>query len=218
MTSAYAWNLCAAPDSLDDDPQSRVARSLRASESQRANSDDQALVARIRAGDATAFEVVVHRYYADLCGYVASFIHRDDAAEELVQDLLFRVWTLGARWNVQSGIATYLYGAARHAAIRYAGRERRGAQWVAAGEASDVHGHPPVAPDASVTNSALNHAIAHAILSLPPRSREAFILTRRVGMTYADAAHVMGVSVKTVETQVRLALQTLRAKLAPWKL
>jgi len=196
-------------------PQDLRDHTVSLSPKERENERD--LIERIRAGDDTAFECVVHTYYADLCAYVASFTRRDDRAEEIVQDLLFNVWRLGAQWTVTGSIAGYLFAAARHAASRDVARERRGVQWSVSGHASDVHGMTPVAPDVSLLQRDLNTAIAHAVDALPERSREAFVLTRRVGVTYADAARIMGVSVKTVETQVRLALHALRQRLAPWK-
>ena len=177
---------------------------------------DRALLDRIRAGDLAAFDAMVLAHYADLCAYVASFLHRRDMAEELVQDLFFNIWKLGAQWTVRESIAAYLYSGARHAAMRSVARTRRESQWTERRDLGAVHGEAPAAPDADLGHDELNRAIARAIAALPPRSQEAFVLTRRVGMTYADAARVMGVSVKTVETQVRLALQTLRARLAPW--
>jgi RNA polymerase sigma-70 factor (ECF subfamily) len=62
----------------------------------------------------------------------------------------------------------------------------------------------------------LERAIEHAIAQLPPRTREAFVLCRLNGLPQHDAAQVMGVSPRTVETQVGLALKALRRQLAEW--
>jgi RNA polymerase sigma-70 factor (ECF subfamily) len=51
---------------------------------------------------------------------------------------------------------------------------------------------------------------------LPPRSREAFELSRVHGLTYAEIAEVMEISVKSVETHIGRALQALRTRLAAW--
>ena len=51
---------------------------------------------------------------------------------------------------------------------------------------------------------------------MPPRCREAFTLVRLQHMSYAEAAHVMGISSKTVEVHMTRATANLRVALAPW--
>jgi RNA polymerase sigma-70 factor (ECF subfamily) len=50
--------------------------------------------------------------------------------------------------------------------------------------------------------------------ALPPRCRQAFLLRRQHGLSYAEIAQVMGIAPKTVEVQIGAALRTLRARLA----
>ena len=51
---------------------------------------------------------------------------------------------------------------------------------------------------------------------MTPRCREAFTLVRLQHLSYADTAHVMGISPKTVEIHMTRAIGILRAALAPW--
>jgi RNA polymerase sigma-70 factor (ECF subfamily) len=56
-------------------------------------------------------------------------------------------------------------------------------------------------------------AVQEAINRLPPRCREIFLLSRDGGLTYAEIARSLEISVKTVETQMGRALKALRASL-----
>ena len=56
-------------------------------------------------------------------------------------------------------------------------------------------------------------AVRRAIDALPPRCREIFLLSREDGLSYGGIATTLGISVKTVETQMGRALKSLRAAL-----
>ena len=58
-------------------------------------------------------------------------------------------------------------------------------------------------------------ADAAALATLPPRTREVFLLSREHGLTYAGIAETLGISVKTVETLMGRAIRSLREALRP---
>jgi RNA polymerase sigma-70 factor (ECF subfamily) len=62
-------------------------------------------------------------------------------------------------------------------------------------------------------NDEMAMAIRVAVASLPDRCREIFLLSREQNMTYAEIAKVLGLSIKTVETQMGRALKALRTRL-----
>lgn len=53
---------------------------------------DAELIARIRAGDERAFEELFRRYYRELSLYAARIDPSEGSAEEIVQDVFFKVW------------------------------------------------------------------------------------------------------------------------------
>ena len=55
-----------------------------------------------------------------------------------------------------------------------------------------------------------------AVAQLPDRCREVFELSRVHGLTYAEIARALDISVKTVEAQMGKALRTLRERLGPY--
>jgi RNA polymerase sigma-70 factor (ECF subfamily) len=64
--------------------------------------------------------------------------------------------------------------------------------------------------------SELRTALAAAVDELPPACREVFELSRGQGLRYAEIATTLGISIKTVESQMGKALKHLRARLAAW--
>lgn len=58
--------------------------------------------------------------------------------------------------------------------------------------------------------------LREAILTLPPRCREVYLLNRIDGMSYSQVARHCGVSVKAVEKHITKALVVLRKRLGDW--
>jgi RNA polymerase sigma-70 factor (ECF subfamily) len=71
--------------------------------------------------------------------------------------------------------------------------------------------------DEALLAAEVRQALAEALHAVAPGAREVFLLSRQRGLTYTEIARTLGVSVKTVETQMGRALKVLRARLAPFR-
>jgi RNA polymerase sigma-70 factor (ECF subfamily) len=67
--------------------------------------------------------------------------------------------------------------------------------------------------DDSFPEIELSQIIEESINSLPEKRKEIFRLSRQEGLKYHEIAAKLNISIKTVETQITLALKTLRDKL-----
>src|ERR1700753_3578280 len=78
------------------------------------------LVARIRQGDSRAFETLYLAFYPPLCAFVATIIGNAAQSEDIVQDLLGRIWERRTWWRpTGGGPRRYLFGAARNRALNH---------------------------------------------------------------------------------------------------
>jgi RNA polymerase sigma-70 factor (ECF subfamily) len=175
------------------------------------------LARRIRDGDAAAFEALFTAHYEALLRYAFSYMKTRTLAEELVQDVFFTLWAQRERLEIQDTVRAYLYASTRNRALNWMRRRALEQEWARqVNTAGD-----PILPrreraDEYVHTAELSAAIRAAIDQLPPRSREAFVLSRHHHLTYEQIAEVMGISVKTVQEQIARALRALRARLAGW--
>jgi RNA polymerase sigma-70 factor, ECF subfamily len=168
-------------------------------------------VERIRAGDEAAFEALFRALAPGLCALVTRYVRSRQVAEELVQDLFFDLWTRRAQLVIEQALTSYLYIAARNRALNYVKREQRVVPWSAAAAGRAPDDADPAAPDESELLDALE--LQDAIEHLPARCRLIFTLNRQQDMTYGEIATSLGLSIKTVETQMGRALRTLRERL-----
>ena len=174
-------------------------------------------VAPIAAGDRAAFEALFRLHYAPLCAFARGYVKDADQAEDLVQDLFFRLWLDREKLQVTTSVKAYLYAAVRNrclSAVKTDARvralnEERDDRMQQEGRTEDEHTERIARVQA-------------AIEALPEERRRVFKLSRYEGLKYQEIAERLGISVKTVENQMGSALKTLRAELAdlvpllPW--
>ena len=169
---------------------------------------DEVLAAAIVAGDARAFETLFRAHYAGMCAFAARIVTRRDVAEDLVQEVFLYVWRNRSTWRIEHSVKQYLYAALRHGALRYLRHERVVRAHVP--EAVILFERPIRLADAELEWEETVTAVRAAIAKLPERCRLVYTLHREQGLSYAEVAAVMGISVKTVDAQMGRALKSLR--------
>lgn len=164
--------------------------------------------------DRAGFERLFRERYAGLCAFARRYVRDAALAEELVQDVFLALWQRRHALERRDSIAAYLFTSVRNAALNQlkhrevARRFRRDAALAAAPR--------PVAADEVAHHNELAEALEAAIADLPEKARLALTLSRDAGLTYAQIAETLGVSVKAVEANVSRALRLLRERLAPY--
>lgn len=181
--------------------------------------DDAALAGQVQAGDAAAFEALFRRYYHPLFAFAERYVRSPEVAEDITVDVFVRIWERRAEWKLRGSPRSYLYAAVRNEALVHL-RRRRMVESAHADAVRDER-HPgmgaPAAPaDAQLQAEELAAAADRAILQLPDRTQEAFVLHRKHGLSYAEVAAAMGISARTVEVHISRAFKALRTHLAPF--
>ena len=170
------------------------------------------LVARIRGGDARAFEELFRREYPALCRFADRYVRDGPASEDLVQDLFASVWANRMRLDVRGSLRAYLFTAVRNRALnvrKHTLVEREWARDESAPEVRALH-RPPRRPDDLLDEAERNARVRAALAQLPERCRLVLQLRWHEQLSHADIASIMGISIKGVEIQLSRGLRTLR--------
>lgn len=179
-----------------------------------ANRPDADVVARIRAGDETAFEALFHQLYATLVTYAIRSVRDRAAAEDVVQTVFVELWQRRAAFDPVTGVRPYLFSAVRYRASDRRRGERRAEYYVDLYETTTAaSARTPARPDQLLEQDERDVTLRAALATLAPRTQEALMLVRDHGLSYKEAAAVMGVSVNTVKTQLARAVAALRVLL-----
>ena len=157
---------------------------------------------------------------ANLLRFLAARAGSLTAAEDLAQELYLK---LAARERTQEvgNPTALLYRMALNLMLdRARGEARATARDTAWRQTAhtqvagvDVVDEPP-ADEAVAAAQRLRQLVA-AVQELPPQAGRAFRLHKLDGLSHAETARAMGLSVKAVEKHVSAALKALTAKLAP---
>ncbi len=175
-----------------------------------------ALAPPLRLAGAADLTAVYRAYRVLLVGYARRLTGDADVAHDVVQDVFVKLWEKRETLAVETSLQALLYTMTRNRALN---DNRRRAHLAADVDVDDVDGETmhaadsfPV-PDAALEAEDLGRHLGRLIAALPPRRAEAFTLSRFDGLSHAEIARVMDLSVRTVDTHVVHALRDLRRHL-----
>ncbi len=160
--------------------------------------------------DKHGLELLFKQYYQALYRSSYSILVRTDLAEDVVQDVFFKLWKLRFTLNSDIAIKPYLYKAVKNSAINALEKEKRRKTTNELPEHISVENTDD---DSYEKEEVLKDKIDGAISQLPEKCRLVFTLSRYEGMSYQEIADYLDVSVKTVENQIGTALKKLRTTL-----
>ena len=157
------------------------------------------------------FELIFRLHYRPLCLYAVRLLDgRNEVAEDIVMDCLLKLWERTSRQGEGvKDVKFYLYASTHNACIDWL---RQMHETVLL---EDVPEEFTELQCQEASALAERHArLWTAIDTLPKRCREILLLSKRDGLTNAAIAQRLGISLKTVESQLTKAYKALRGRKA----
>ncbi len=167
--------------------------------------EERALLDAIRQRDRRAFSELYRRYHPRLFGYLHRMLGNAAVTEEVLDDVMFVVWTDARRFRGDSAVSSWIFGIAYRKAMTAARKERRHETPVDRGVDADAlpAGRPG---DLEFLQVALSH--------LSTDHRQVVELSYFCGFSYQEIAEIAACPVNTVKTRMFHARRRLRV-LAP---
>lgn len=173
-----------------------------------ATSDD-ALMARVAAGDESAFAAIIDLY--GVIGQRIGWRMLGDAgeAEDVAQEALLRLWSFGSRWQPgQAGIAAWLKRVVINLCLDRLRRRK-----FTSDEAVPERIDESPGADEQLDQMRRADAARAAIAALPDRQRAAIVLTYYEEVSNLMAAQTLDMNLKAFESLLLRARAALRAAL-----
>jgi len=160
--------------------------------------------------DKKLFEQLFHEHFVQLCHFGQGFIHDQDEAKEIVQEVFTNLWLKKEEITTEKSIKSYLYTSVRNRCLNFIRDHKKFQSQLLDVDIADF--------DIQIENdptgiSDLETKVNNAIDKLPEKCAEVFKLSRFEEMKYKDIGEKLNISVKTVEAQISKALKHLRQEL-----
>lgn len=167
---------------------------------------ERAKVEALCRGNHKAFEEIFIAYFHKVRLFICGIIKSEADAEELAQEVFVKLWTNRDTINTEKPLGAYIYTMARNAAFNYLKHKSVEREYLI-----DYPFFDDVAtPENVLFAREIGLLIEMTVKEMPIQRKRIYLLSREKGVSNADIAIKLGISKKTVENQLSLALQELR--------
>ena len=185
---------------------------------------EQALVQRLQAGDAEAFDTLFRRYFAKVYRQATHLVGTAAEAEEVVQEVFLAVYEKSHTFRGESAFATWLYRLTVNAALSRLRRRKRRPEIAMDDYLPQFRddGHHLVRPvvdwssdlEQGLANAQMQQLLWQAIELLPPLDKAVLVLSDFEELPNRDIGTALGLTVPAVKARLHRARLFLRGQLA----
>ncbi len=162
-------------------------------------------------GSIATYEHTFKTNYKGLHAYAYTIIKDDIMAEEMVQNVFYKLWKNRENIQVHESLTAYLYRSVYNECLNYLKHLKVKTAYQSHAARNMEHTHNS---SERIKLRDLQAQLHSALKELPEQCRTIFQLSRFEELKYLEIAERLGISVKTVENQMGKALRLLRLKLA----
>ncbi len=172
--------------------------------------DDIELIQLMIAGNDLAFKMLYDKYYASLCLFANKILCDDDASIDVVQDMM--VWLYEERATLEiDNVKSFLFRAVHNRCLNVLKHQKVERMYAEKAQQTAVEADDSI--DNIINATETTAKIASAIEALPDQCKLIFKRSRFDGDSNDEIAAQLGISKRTVETQISKALRRLREAL-----
>ena len=138
------------------------------------------------------------------------YVHKKEVAEEIVNDVMVKIWAKRVTLNGIDNLETYLFVAVRNHSLNYL--QKYSHYHVTIGSETGLADAVSISDPSKVLEwKEINLKLVLAIEQLPEQCRTVFRLIKEEGFKYKQVAEILNISPRTVETQLFRAIKKLNA-------
>jgi RNA polymerase sigma-70 factor (ECF subfamily) len=167
---------------------------------------DEALIARIAAGDRRAMRTLFDRHHLRVYRFALRLLGDRELAEDVLSEVFLDVWRHASMFAARSQASTWLIAIARFKALTWLRRHREAAldepTAAAIPDTSDD-------PEAAIRKKQQGQILRDCLARLSLKHREIVDLVYYQGMTIAEVARIVGIPESTVKTRMLHARKQL---------
>lgn len=168
------------------------------------------IIESINKKEKRGWEFVYDRYYQSLCSYANRVVNDPEVAQDIVQEVLVKVWQQNQIFPVFPAFITYLYKSIYVNSVLYL-RTKTNRERILQGVVDDMEKTEEQFLADFVMEEVVRQ-LHRSVEELPVDRRKVMHLSLK-GYSVSEIAEMLHVSVSTVKTQRQRSFQYLREKL-----
>ncbi|WP_024770460.1 RNA polymerase sigma factor [Aquimarina macrocephali] len=172
--------------------------------------DDYVLTQALRKGEEKAYMFLLEKYHRRLHAYALSLANNHVLAQDIVQNVFLKTWRFREKLNSDYSIKSFLFKSVYNEFINT--YQKNKSTMLLQYKYIESLYEVAEGSDESVLEIMIE-IVNKEIQSLPPKCRQVFELSKKEGLTNAEIAEYLNVSIKTVEAQITKSFSLLREKL-----
>jgi RNA polymerase sigma-70 factor (ECF subfamily) len=180
--------------------------------------DDSELVRLCIVEDSHAWEEIVARYKRRIFNIAYQFVGRMDEAEDLTQDIFFKVFHSLEKFNQEANFQYWIIRVSKNFCIDHYRKKRKERESMVDSMDKVINVLKAVStPQLVLEEKEKREAIRESIASLPPILRSCIVLRNLYGYSYQDIAEILGIPEGTVKSRINRGRIELTRRLASYK-
>ena len=184
---------------------------MQVTETQWQTLEDNELIKAYINGEFAAFECLYNRHKGGSFRFILRQVKDSANAEDLLQELWFKVVNNIRQFKGESKFTTWLYQMARNLLVdRFRHLEVVSSVIAEAATNEDFATDGSQSADAELVQQRQKIALSHCLQKLPKAQLESFLLKEEGNLTRSDVAEVTGVSLEAAKSRLRAAYNGLR--------
>lgn len=181
------------------------------------NTSDECLMEFYQKGDEEAFRELFRRHKKGVYNYIYRYTNSSEESEEIFQDVFIKLHRASPNYIPTAKFTTWLFTIVRNLCID-SHRKRRLRRNVSLDDYEEGATRPlyeviasdDPAPDSRSSDAEIGKILEEALSRINEDQREVFLMREKTGLKFEEIAEVVGVSVNTVKSRMRYALESLK--------
>ena len=173
---------------------------------------DEELMQAVCAGGRSAYQTLVKRHLNSISHFVYRILGNQKDTEDITQEVFLRLWTNAQKWKSEkSKLTTWLHRIAHNLCIDYL--RKHGRMQIQGSSDDETIDSLQEKKELIVEKNSKIKLLNEVMSSLPENQRSALSLCHYQGFSNKEAAAIMNISSKAVESAIARAKRSLREKL-----
>lgn len=183
---------------------------------------DAKLVARVKAGDKAAFDLLVLKYQRKILRLLSRMLRDQSEIEDVMQEAFIKAYRALPQFRGDSAFYTWLYRIAINTARNWMASQSRRPSSPSLHQSEDGETFDEIdnlidnnTPESLLASREIAESVNETIQALPAELRTAIVLREIEGLSYEEIAQAMGCPIGTVRSRIFRAREAIASKLRP---